>query len=320
MEPLRSNIAAILNPTSGGGAAARIWHRVREYLPADVQVYRTSAPGHAIQLTVSALKAGAQTIVAVGGDGTIHETINGFFADERPISPQAVLGIIPAGTGSDLRRSLRLPLDVGEAALMIANGLARPVDLMRVRYTSHNGLPSTRFAINVTSFGMGGVVAARSHWLSKWLGGKAPFLIATMLTAAWHAGSRVTLVFDRMDPIEARVTNVVIGNGQYQGAGMWVCPDAKLDDGQLDVTVIRYLNGFEIVRDIRMLYDGKILEHPKVSSYRVRHIRAASPDTTFVEIDGEPLGRLPLEIEVIPSAIRVVTGVIEGDEKESQCP
>jgi diacylglycerol kinase family enzyme len=73
----------------------------------------------------------------VGGDGTIHETINGFFADERPISPQAVLGIIPAGTGSDLRRSLRLPLNVGEAALMIANGLARPVDLMRVRYTSH---------------------------------------------------------------------------------------------------------------------------------------------------------------------------------------
>jgi diacylglycerol kinase (ATP) len=198
---------------------------------------------------------------------------------------------------------------VGEAAMMIANGLARPVDLMRVRYTSHDGLPTTRLAINVTSFGMGGIVAARSNRFSKWLGGKAPYLIATTLTAAWHAGSRVTLAFDRMDPIEARVTNVVIGNGQYQGAGMRVCPDAKFDDGRLDVTVIRHLNGFEIVRDIRMLYDGKILQHPKVSAYRVRHIRAASPDTTFVEIDGEPLGRLPLEIEVIPGAIRVVTGV-----------
>ena len=111
-------------------------------------------------------------MVAAGGDGTINEVVNGFFEGDVPISAEAALGIIPMGTSSYLRRSLELPLDENEAAFVIQNGKPRPIDLMRVKYISHDGSAETRYAINLTSFGFGGAVAERVNQSRKLLGGK----------------------------------------------------------------------------------------------------------------------------------------------------
>src|SRR5262249_40518204 len=104
-------IVAILNPKSGGGKGGEAWSRVRQFLPGDVETFITRGPRHAIELTRTAINIGAKTVVAVGGDGTVNEVVNGFFDDDQRISHDARLAIVPSGTGSDFIRTLKLPID-----------------------------------------------------------------------------------------------------------------------------------------------------------------------------------------------------------------
>src|SRR5262245_2815147 len=300
-----ADFVAIVNPASAGGKTAMTWERVQKTL-GNIRVLKTAARGHATELTSAALKNGARTIIAVGGDGTINEVVNGFFSDGRLINAEAALGIVPAGTSSDLRRSLDLPLDQKEAASILRNGVPRPIDVMCVRYTDASGASATRYAINVTSFGISGLVAARAPRAAKGVGGRLAYLSAAAMAAFRFPGRRVVLILDGTNRIEERITNVAVGNGRYHGAGMRVCPNADLTDGLLDVTVIGYVGLFELLASARMLYNGRILDHPKVQSFRARHVQAESTEQTLIEIDGEPLGQLPMEIEVLPNALPIL--------------
>ena len=300
------SIAAIVNPKAGGGKSAQVWARARLQLTGSVETFETEAPGHAIELTAQAIKRGARTIVAVGGDGTINEVVNGFFEDEHLISPETTLGIIPYGTGSDFCRILDLPLDEKKAAAVIHSGSPHMVDLVKVRYTRMDGTNALRYSINVTSFGMGGAVAARANRSSKAFGGKISFLLATLETALSFSGNSVRLRLDQSTMIESKITNVVIGNGQYHGAGMWVCPGASIDDGLLEVTMIRYLSLIEFIKGLPALYNGAIYQHPKVQTHRVKRLEADSKEPVLIEVDGEPLGRLPIEVCVLPRVMRVL--------------
>ncbi len=279
---------AIVNPKAGSGAAVQ--------LPANAEILQTKAPGHAIELTRDALKRGARTIFAVGGDGTVNEVVNGLFENEEPLAADAELVVIPRGTGSDFSRVLNRAVPRGEK---------RMIDLMKVRYAATDGTTRTRYSINVTSFGMGGEIAARVNQSSKSLGGRLAYLAATVQTAWSFPGKRVTLQLDNSKTIDANVTNVAVGNGQYHGAGMWVCPGAIIDDGLLDLTVIRYLGLPELVKSVPTLYGGGIYSHPKVESHRVKHLKAESREPVLIEIDGEAAGRLPIEISMVPKAVRV---------------
>jgi YegS/Rv2252/BmrU family lipid kinase len=296
---------AIVNPVSAGGKTATMWESVQKTL-GNVRVFKTAARGHAIELTSAALQNGARTIIAVGGDGTISEVVNGFFSDGQLINADAVLGIVPAGTSSDLRRSLDLPVDQKKAAFILRNGVPRPIDVMRVRYTSSAGASATRYAINVTSFGISGLVAAQAPRAAKGVGGRLAYLGAVATVAIRYSGRRVVLTLDGAKRIEERITNVAVGNGRFHGAGMRVCPHAELADGLLDVTVIGYVGFFELLANARLLYNGRILDHPKVQSFRARHVQAESTEPTLIEIDGEPLGQLPTGIEVLPKALLVL--------------
>jgi YegS/Rv2252/BmrU family lipid kinase len=300
-------IAAIVNPKASNGRAGETWRKVRAHLPDTVQTLETKGPGHAIALTAHAIANGARTIVAVGGDGTINEVVNGFLEGGPAAASEASLAIVPHGTGSDFRRVLNLPWGKQQFARVILDGVPRLVDVLRVRYTQPDGTPGIRYSINVTSFGMGGAVAARAHRLSRFLGGRLGFLAATLRIAAGFAGVHARIVLDGSRTIEARITNVAAGNGQYHGSGMWVCPGASIEDGQMDVTIIEYLPLLRILFSLPTLYDGSIYQHPKVQSFRAKRVQATSQERALIEIDGEPLGKLPVEVEIVPKAIRLVT-------------
>ena len=300
------SIVAIVNPRSGNGKSAEVWTRVRRHLPGSIETLETRTPAHAIELAREAIKAGARTVVAVGGDGTISEVVNGFFEGGRPISTEARLGIVPHGTGSDFTRILNFPVDEKKIAAVLHHGEPRLVDVLKVRYTRIDGSNGLRYSINITSFGMGGAVAAKANRSSKPLGGKIAYLMATLQTALSFSGNSVTLKIDGSDSIEERITSVAAGNGQYHGAGMWACPGASIDDGIVDVTVIRYLSLFELLKGLHVLYNGSIYSHSKVKAYRARRIEATSKESALLEIDGEPLGRLPIEISIVPNVIRVL--------------
>lgn len=296
----------VLNPHAGRGRAAGAWAAVRGHLPGSAEVLETGAPGHATTLARGALRGGATTIVAVGGDGTLSEVVDGFFERDRPVAPGARLALVPHGTGSDFARSVNLPESAAALAGIIADGVVRPIDVMRVRYTAPDGGIQTRHAVNVVSFGLGGAVAARANRSSRRLGGRITFLVATLRTLLRFSPIAVRLALDAAPVVTATVVQVAVGNGQFHGGGMRVCPEARLDDGRLDVTVVGELSLWELVRSLRRLYDGRIHEHPRVWSARIRRLEADAVEDAPVELDGEPLGRLPLEIAIVPRALRLL--------------
>src|SRR5205809_1538610 len=200
---INGTVAAIVNPRSANGRTGRIWPRIHAELRkvlGEVRVFHTQSPRHAIDLTAAALQAGHRTILAIGGDGTVNEVVNGFLSNGRAPISEAVLGVIPQGTGSDFRRALRLPLDERAAIRAIQTADARPVDVMRVTYRNAEGSTLSRYAVNVVSFGMGGAVAARVSRTSKALGGKVSFLIATITTTLRFQGNTVSLGIDGAEP------------------------------------------------------------------------------------------------------------------------
>ncbi len=307
MGPDQQRVAVIVNPRSADGQTGRNWPTIQSKLSrvwSEIGVMQTESPGHAIGLSGEAVRSGYNTIIAVGGDGTLNETVNGILAQGATDSI-VTLGLIPQGTGSDFRRTVKLPLDEDEAVQIIERGETALFDAMHVVYRDTRGDEGIRYAINVASFGMGGAVAERANRSSKPFGGRMAFLTATALTGLSFSGNSVSIQADDGDWQDVRVTNVAVGNGQYHGAGMHVCPRAVPNDGLLDVTIIEKLSLLEMALNIRILFNGQIYNHPRIHHNRVKKLVARSDDSVQIEIDGEPLGRLPIEITVIPTALRM---------------
>jgi YegS/Rv2252/BmrU family lipid kinase len=303
---MKRRIAAVVNPRAGGGRAARAWPALAERIAPDATRF-TEYPGHGILLARELVEQGYDVVVAVGGDGAIGEVANGFLRDDRPVREDAVLAIVPFGTGGDFRRTLGIP-DVETAVRVIAAGRPRRIDMGKAEYRAVSGEPRERYFINLTSFGMGGEVAARAkNPLSRW-SGKAAFLYATGVVFLGYRAPRVTLRLDGEAPREYTIMNIAAGNGRYHGGGMHVCPRALLDDGLLDVTVVEDLGVFRAVKDLPVLYSDNVYAHPKVHHFRATRLRADSSARVSIEVDGEPLGTLPLEIGVLPRVINVLAG------------
>lgn len=300
---------AILNPAAARGRTARRWPSIERMLLRafpDLQGRFTERPGHAAELTRRAIEEGAELIIAVGGDGTVNETVNGFFgADGRLLRPETKLGLIPIGTGSDLQRTLQIPSEAEAAVEVLRAGVTVNIDIGKARLTGHDGAPLERYFINLLSFGMGGAVAVRAkNFFSR---GRTAFFYATLAVALGYRGRSVRLTLDGEPHAAAyRIMNIAIGNGRYHGGGMHPCPRASVSDGLLDVTTIGYLNLVELIRDVRILYSDDVYRHPKARHFRARKIRADSDEATLVEVDGEALGRLPLEVEVIPKILPLI--------------
>ncbi|MEX2302856.1 MAG: diacylglycerol kinase family protein [Bryobacterales bacterium] len=301
---------AIVNPTAAGGRVAKRWSKIDHLLRkrlSFVDTRFTQRRGHATDLTQQALREGYDLVIAVGGDGTVNEIVNGFFRDGRLVNPGARLGFIPIGTGGDFRRTLQVPLDAEQAVEVIAQDQPLEIDVGRARFTGYDGAPVERYFVNVLGLGMGGDVSVRAKSFPRWFGGKTAFLGATLLVFLNYRGKRVRLTLDGAEhPDEFVITNIAIGNGRYQGGGMHPCPRAVLNDGLLEVTTIDRLSMFELLRDLPVLYSDDVYKHPKVRHFRAQRIRAASADITRIEVDGEALGTLPLEIEVLPKQLNIL--------------
>ncbi len=302
---------AVLNPQAGGGRGLRRRAELERLLAEKLErpeMLFTERPNHATELTRKALAAGADLVIAIGGDGTVNEVVNGFFDDGQAVNPTAALAVIPIGTGGDFQRTARLPKDIREAVSLIAGGSRWPVDVAKLRLTGHDGQPVERWFANMASFGMGGEVSihAKNNFLTN-VSGKAAFLWATLAVFLHYAGKTVRLTLDGKRPAEDfTVTNVAIGNGEYHGGGMHPCPRARLDSGALEVTVIDRLTMYEFIRNIPVLYSDDIYQHPKARRFCAGHIAAVSDETVCVEVDGEALGRLPLEARIVPAAIDLI--------------
>ncbi len=306
---LPTKAVAIVNPMAAGRMAGRRWPRIDGLLrqrlgPVDTRF--TQRRGDATGLAYQALREGCDLVIAVGGDGTANEVVNGFYRDGKLVRPGARLGFIPIGTGGDLQRTLQVPLDPAQAVQTLVEGCPLAIDIGLARLAGYDGAPVKRCFINLLSLGMGGDVSVRAKSFPRWLGGKAAFLSATLLVFLNYKGKRVRLTLDGARPEEFFITNIAIGNGRYHGGGMHPCPRAVMNDGLLEVTTIDRLGMFELLRDLPVLYSDDVYKHPKVRHFRARRIRAESAEVTRIEVDGEALGTLPLEVELLPERLSVL--------------
>lgn len=302
----------VVNPQAQNGALGRRWPelagRIRRELGAFGELF-TEAPGDATRLTREALRGGAGTVVAIGGDGTINEVVNGFFEGGEPVAPEARLGVLPFGTGGDFRKTINVPKDLDRAAAILARGATRAIDVGRLDYTSSDGGEATRLFINIASFGMSGVVDELVNESSKRLGGRLSFLLATARAGLRYENQRVRLVFDgdQAGAVDTIINVVAVANGRYFGGGMHIAPEAELDDGRFDVVAVGDMTMGDMILRGSRLYKGTHLGLDKVSSRRARTLRAEPlGGEVLLDVDGETPGRLPATFTILPGALRLV--------------
>ncbi|MDQ3370400.1 MAG: diacylglycerol kinase family lipid kinase [Myxococcota bacterium] len=301
----------VVNPKSQGGRLGSRWTELADTIGRafpfdDVQ---TTGPGDATRLTREALSAGAERVVAIGGDGTVNEVVNGFF-DERgtPIAPEASFGLIPFGTGGDFRRTFDLPTETAAAAAVIAANHRRKIDVGKLAFRATAGGSATRMFANIASFGVSGVVDRLVNESGKKLG-RLSFLWATARATLSYTNQRVQLVFDGKDRVEATINTVAVANGRYFGGAMMVAPHAEVDDGAFDVVSLGDLGFRDLLTSGRRLYKGTHLTMDKVSTRRAKVVEAEAIDPGAVielDIDGESPGTLPARFEIVPAALWMI--------------
>jgi len=299
----------IVNPRSGGGLSESAWAKLVGPLTEGLGEFDsvfTTAPRDATRLGAEAAREGRTLIVAFGGDGTISEIADGVL--QAGAGKTTDVGLIPRGTGGDFRRSIEVPTDLREAARHLRAAPARVVDAGRATFVGHDGATATRHFVNVASFGFSSAVASRANASSKRLGGRIAFFGATLRTLFAYDNTDIWLTIDGRPRERRRVLLAAVGNGRYFGGGMKICPDARLDDGALDLVTVGDMSRTEVVTNIGRLYEGTHLELEAVKSDRVTRVtvEAVEADAQIpVELDGETPGHLPAAVEILPGALRV---------------
>lgn len=243
-------------------------------------------------------------VVAIGGDGTCNEVANGFFQGGKAVAGEAVLGLVSHGTGCDLRRSLGIEKSLEKACGQLAGRRTRTIDVGFAHFLDHAGQPAERIFVNVLSFGCGGAVSHAISTSSKRLGGKLAFKLTTVKALLRYSDRQVVVKVDNGEEEKLRITNYAVCNAQYFGGGMWVAPNAALDDGLLDATIWQGFGLKDFIFKQRMLYTGGHLHHPGTQTRKGRIFHATSDEPVLVDIDGENPGGLPLKVQVLPAALR----------------
>ena len=307
MKRLKTQV--IVNPESNRGRTRGRWKEIKDALRSHLREFRydfTEKPLQAIEISREAVRSGHELIIGVGGDGTMNEIANGFFTDRRLINPETALGIVPAGTGCDLTKSLGIPSRIDDALKVITHASSMAMDVGRVSFRETSGREAERLFLNVSDFGIGGEVVKRVN--ERRLQRKASSYVRCLVSAmANYRSRRIRIRVDGRDLPEDEYLIGAIANGRIFGKGMKIAPGASLDDGLFDLVLVKSMRFFEFCRHGWKIFLGTHLSHPKISLERGRSIEAYAVDQgeVLLELDGEQLGTLPAKFEIVPRALQV---------------
>lgn len=304
----------IVNPKSAGGSTRDKWSAMASDIRAHFGPFKvafTKATGDGAALAKAAAGAGQKFIVACGGDGTINEVANGILKSGEDVE----FGVLPSGTGGDFRRSLGMPRSTREAARALRDGKTKSIDVGRVTFQSHAGETVSRFFLNVSSFGLAASIIERvkSNKALDWLPlggvrGRASFALSTLQEVVGLDAVTVRVRIDGGEESPLQTVNFCVANARYFGGGMMIAPDAKLDDGRLDVVNIGDIRTAKVLLNAYSLYNGSHLDLSEVKSSLAKRIEVSPADRSaeiHLEIDGELPGRLPAVYEIVPDALRI---------------
>ena len=298
----------VFNPKSADGKTGKNLNNILKQLKSigDFDYKLTDHSGHAKSLTTNSLKSGYNRIIAIGGDGTFNEVVNGFFEDNQLINPDAILGFISGGTGADFIRTAQIPKNINQAIDKIVSNQIKKIDIGKVNLVSESGDNIYRYFLNASNIGLGAEVVKKVNNSSKFMGGFASFLMATISTVIEYKNQKIKLDYDSKNTENRTFSNIIIANGKYCGGGMKFLPDAKIDDGQFDVLTIGDINKVEFVENIFKVYMGTHLKFAKISVKKSKIIEVTSPEKVRIETDGEECGFTPAKFEIIPNILKII--------------
>ncbi len=296
----------IANPTSGRGKEPMLPALTKALSDRGLahDVVETRGPGHAIALARDAVtKQGVKMVVAVGGDGTIHEVVNGLVDPETGVRADGIaLGIVPAGSGSDFCRTFGLPRDPVKLAEHLDGDTTYTIDVGRLRYIGRDGQETARVFANITEIGFGADVTDRSNGLPRQLGG-SKYMIGTLFSLRRLQATQATVTIDHTEVSEP-MSWIIVANGQFFGGNTHIAPRALPDSGTFNVQIWRG-GRKELLEPLLKTRTGEHLSSPNVREYQSASIKIESEQPMLIEADGEVLGTTPATIEVMPKVLDV---------------
>ncbi|MGI5881130.1 MAG: diacylglycerol/lipid kinase family protein [Syntrophomonadaceae bacterium] len=300
----------VVNPASANGHTRKAWLKLEKHLKQNnitFEVSMTSRPLQAIELTRQALRNGFEHIIAVGGDGTLNEVVNGFF-DEQGIfiNKSACLSMIPMGTGGDFARMMKFSNRPENIVRLFLNPQAVACDLVQVAFTNWQGEPCIRYFINIADVGLGSDTVFRVNRNSKFMGGPLSFLVGAVTSIIAFKNLSLRVIIDDQNVYAGDSCLVAIGNGQYFGGGMKVTPRAVINDGLLDIIVVEGLGKVELMSNIVPIRKGDHLKNPRVHYYTGKKVIIESGNNLYFEMDGEAPGQGNLKFEILPAAMNLI--------------
>ena len=284
---------------------------VEGWLPSTGLQYETALttrPLEATEMAQRAVRESRPVVVAVGGDGTLNEVVNGFFHNGAPLPTTTKLAMVPLGSGGDFRRTLRVPIDPKEAIEVLRSGMVRKLDAGCVTFQTADGGTATRHFINIADAGFPGEVVFRVNKGSKRLGSMT-YTVGGALSMLTYSNKPMTVVIDGETHELTKAQQVVIANCQYYGGGMQIAPSASPTDGVFDVILIKDAGKLETIRGMNDIRNGKHLDNgnPKIELMYGKRISITSPEAVRIDVDGEDPGFLPALFEIQPGAIEFIT-------------
>jgi YegS/Rv2252/BmrU family lipid kinase len=304
----------IVNPMANKGGCGKRWPSMRveleKYLGpiASDDIALTCGRNHATSLASEAVGAGYRRLVAIGGDGTFNEVLNGVIADDKPIAPDLVLAQVPGGTSNELSRSFGQRL-VTDACRAVASGQTRMVDIFRADAKGYAGTNVTRYGVLLAMAGVPAAISWRAQRvpLLKRLG-SASYVIMTAVTVLTYAPRSYRVQID--DEPEQRLPLWGLLICSFEGAGerLILAPGADPADGKLDLIVLGDLGRWEsLTRVVPKLGDGTYIAQPKISRRHATRVTLASDQQVQADVDGESVGQLPMSIALLSFRINVAT-------------
>ncbi|HIZ87324.1 MAG TPA: diacylglycerol kinase family lipid kinase [Candidatus Coprenecus pullistercoris] len=302
---------AVVNPNAAGGKVATEWPLLSNMLKERgfrFEEVFTTHRYHAVELVIYALRRGFRKIISVGGDGTLHEVVNGLFHQREVPVEDVTVAVLPAGSANDWARMFRIPGDYGKAIETIIAGRTVMQDIGRVEY-SQAGVRNTRFMVNVAGVGLDANICYYCNVAkNKGKSDDLSYVKAAFKALLGRRSNRSRVVVDGKKYFTGKAFSIGFGIGKYSGGGMMQVPDALADDGLVNVMVASKIPKIKFILLFKRLFKGTIYSVREVSHRLAGRVSVFTRRPDRVEIDGEVVGTTPMTLEVIPGALRVVVG------------
>ncbi|WP_309245501.1 diacylglycerol/lipid kinase family protein [Virgibacillus proomii] len=291
----------IVNKLSGSGRALKIWYRIKNLLQEnqiDFDVFITERPHHATELVKEIIqKKDVKAIIAVGGDGTVHEIINGLVGSKIP------LGIIPAGSGNDFCRGMGIPLQYERALERVLKGEQKIIDVGNI---------NNKFFATIVGIGFDGQVAQQTNQSQnkKILNlagmGSISYIINVLKVLFYYKPTNIDLEIDQKLAKHQNVWLIAIANSPFYAGGMMICPNAKNDDQLFDICIVKEISRWQLLRIFPSVFKGKHVTHPSVTILKAKQLKIMSNTPMTAHGDGEIIGETPFKIMISPSTLFVL--------------